>query len=154
MNRLARASVALLAAWGAAFSATVPFQMAMCLRNSDGDMHAFRRLLPLVLAIWSVWTLALAVAGWLVVALPVALFVRPRWLYSVRWPVMVACTLIPVLATSLKFDLQGLIHPDTLIDWFDYGLYTALTVSYALTMGAVYFWLTGRFLRNESAAHG
>ncbi len=65
---------------------------------------------------------------------------------------MVACTFIPLLATSLKFDLQGLIHPDTFIDWFAYGLYTALTVSYALTMGAVYFWLTSRVLRNEPAA--
>ena len=85
MKPFARASIALLAAWGAAFSTTVPFQIAMCLRNSDGDMHTFRGLLPLVLAIWSVWTFALAFAGWLLVALPVALLVRPRWLYSVRW---------------------------------------------------------------------
>ena len=82
MNPFARACISLLAAWGAAFSTTVPFQIAMCLRNSDGDMHTFRGLLPLVLAIWSVWTFALAFVGWLLVALPVALLVRPRWLYS------------------------------------------------------------------------
>ncbi len=42
---------------------------ATCIRSGG--------LLPLVLAIWSVWTFALAFVGWLLVALPVALLVRP-----------------------------------------------------------------------------
>lgn len=144
MRRLGHALLALLAAWSIAMLATIPFQTAVCLRNSDGDMHLFRHMMPLVLLIWFVWTLGLALVGWLFLALPFALLVNPKWIYRRRGWIMVACAILSAAATSFKFEVWKLFGPHLLIDTHGYALYTVFTMSYSVTMAAVYSWLAGR----------
>jgi hypothetical protein len=151
MNRLGRAVIALLAAWLAGLFVTLPFQVAVCIRNSDGDLHRFREFMPLVLGIWSVWTFVLALIGWMLVALPVAFLVNPRWLYRIRRALWVACFAVPVAATSLQFEVWKSLRPGVYVDKFNYGLYTAFALSYSVTMAAVYLRLTGRSIRSDDS---
>jgi hypothetical protein len=151
MSRLGRAAIALLAAWLAAFFVTLPFQIVVCVRNCDGELHRFREFIPLVLGIWSVWTLALSLVGWTLVILPVALFVNPRWLYRIRRVLWVASFALPVAATSIKFEVWKFRRPDVFTDRMNYALYTAFALGYAVTMTAVYLWLTGRSIRGEDS---
>lgn len=150
MTRLVHALIALLAAWLAALFVTLPFQVAVCLRNSDFHASAFWQLMPLVLGIWCIWTLALAIVGWFVLALPIALLANPRWMYRRKRILLAACLAGPIAATSLQFEVWKLLRPEPQMDKFDYALYTVFALSYAVTMAVVYLWLTGRSIRKEA----
>ncbi len=149
-TRLRHALLALLAAWAIAMLTTIPFQIAVCLRNTDRDMHLFRQMLPLVLMIWFVWTLVLALVGWLLLALPIALLVDPRWVYRMSGWFMVGCAILSIAATSFHFEVWKVLRPHIPIDKHSYVLYTVFTMSYSVTMAAVYSWLAGRSSRRRS----
>lgn len=147
--RLRNALLALLAAWAAATLATLPFQIGVCLRNSDGDMHLFRQLLPLVLIIWSLWTAGLSILGWVFVALPFALLVDSAWVHRKRAWFVAAATLAPILFTSMYFEVWRVLRArHEPIDRHSYMLYSAFTVCYAATMAVTYTWLAGRSERS------
>jgi hypothetical protein len=148
-QRLKNALLALLAAWTVATLATLPVQISVCLRNSEGDMHLFRQLLPLVLMIWSFWTAGLSIAGWLIVALPFALLVNPAWIYLKRSWFVLAGVLAPILFTTMYFEAWRVLRSKhEPIDKHSYMLYSAFTVCYAATMAATYTWLAGRSERS------
>ncbi|HVJ07499.1 MAG TPA: hypothetical protein VM554_03895 [Acidisarcina sp.] len=148
-TRLAHAVLALLAAWAVAMLTTIPFQVSVCLRNTDGDMHLFRQMIPLVVMVWSVWTFGLALLGWLLAALPITLLVNPAWIYRMRRWVVGGCVLLSVVVNVLKFEVWQLLlfRPHLPVDLRGFSLYTVFTVSYSATMAAAYAWLAGRAAR-------
>jgi hypothetical protein len=77
-ERLGRVTVAIVIGWVAGIAATFPLELAEVLRNSGGDWKLTIASLALGLMVWAMWTLGMAAVGWIVVGLPVALFVRPR----------------------------------------------------------------------------
>ena len=142
-TRFQHAVLALLAAWGAGMLSTIGEQVVICWRNSDKDIHNFWQLFPLVFMIWSVWTFAISLVGWALVALPLALLVDGRWIHHRRRGFMVACVFVSITFTTLYFQAwRALKHSQ--IDKDNYRLYTIFTVCYSVAMAAVYTWLAGR----------
>lgn len=119
--------------WLAGILATLPFQFLEVARNTDGDSRLLAAALGYGLAIWLLFTFAGVVIAWVVVVLPMALFVPSAFLLRRRVWVVVVSTLCAVLVVGREFRIWSVLdHPamDLAIFWLYLvfaGVFAAVT---------------------------
>ena len=120
-TRLKYALLAGLAGWLAGWLMTIPFVVGMAWRYVDAHVRLLPNTVAEGLVIWGAFSLTMSMAGFAALALPLLLFVSPRWI--VRWRGFLI-PLVMVVAILVLYNRLGLLsgyyflHPQILYDMF------------------------------------
>jgi hypothetical protein len=120
-TRLKYAVLAFLAGWLAGWVVTIPFVVRMAWRYVDAHASEMPNTVAEGLVVWGAFSLTMSMAGFSALALPLLLFVSPRWI--VRWRGLLI-PLVTVVAILVLYKRLGLlsgyyfVHPEILYDMF------------------------------------
>ena len=141
-----------LAGWLAGFLAALPAEIFIGLRDVGSEPKLLAATLSMGLCIWAIWTLLLALAAWLIFALPCALIADPAWLVRFRTRMLIVIGLTALLAVVLK--LWSFRDPAASTHVLRFALYVPYG-SFAVVFSVVTAWLyirlaRGRLLRSRT----
>ena len=134
--RVRKVTLAALIGWLAGLAATFPLQLAEVLRNTNGDWKLMVASLGLGLMIWAMWTLGMAVTGWIVAGLPVALFAKPPLLLQRRTTATVVSGILGLAVVAVKFRIWEMEW--TGADYLAIRLYAVFLTTFAAATAWVY----------------
>jgi hypothetical protein len=84
LKRLKLVAFGGLAGWLAGILVSLPAEILIGIRDVEGQPRLMAASLTMGIAVWIVWTLALAAAAWLIIAVPSVLIFTPGWLVRFR----------------------------------------------------------------------
>ena len=90
--------------WCAGLLASMPAELLVGWRDSQGDWRLFFAQTTAGLVAWSLWTLMLGAASWLIFAVPCVLLIPPKWLVRHRWWVLVITVVLSVRIVFMNLD--------------------------------------------------
>ena len=102
-RRLGSAALSGLYGWLASQLICLPFNLITAVRDTEGQPRLFVETLWYGLLAWGGWTLLLACFGWLLVALPLVLLVRPCLLVRLRRRILVVAVVIAAAVTGSQW---------------------------------------------------
>jgi hypothetical protein len=151
--RLKYGVLAALAGWLTGWLVTVPFKVAFAWRYVDAHANQLPESLAKGLVVWAAFSLFMAVAGFLPLALPLFLLIPPQWM--VRWRIFVipGATLLAILALNRRMGLLTIYyfrHPRVISDFF-FSAPNLFVIVFTLVMVWVYVALAKRRLSVSSA---
>jgi hypothetical protein len=91
-----------LAGWLAGFIAALPAEIFIGMRDAGGEPKLLAATLSMGLGVWAIWTLLLAVAAWLIFAVPCALMASPEWMVRFRVRLLIGVGLVALLTVFIK----------------------------------------------------
>ena len=91
-----------LAGWVAGFIAALPAEVFIGMRDAGGEPKLLAATLSMGLGVWAIWTLLLAVAAWLIFAVPCAMMASPEWLVRFRVRVLFGVGAVALLTVLIK----------------------------------------------------
>jgi hypothetical protein len=141
--RLRSSLLAALAGWFAGVLVTFPIEASVAWRNSDGQAQLMTETLALGMVVWSTWTLAFSLLGWLVVAAPVTLILSPLWLRKYKTPMVVAVGLAAVALPAHTFGLFTIFSSTRLFDAHNFWVYSLFGASFVVVFVLTYLRLVG-----------
>jgi hypothetical protein len=148
--RLRYAMLAGLAGWLAGVAVTVPFEIGVAARYLSGQAGSLLRTLAEGLAIWSAFAFFMALVAWLLLVLPVALLVPPRWIVSWRHVLVPLSPVAAALAMGLRlhiFEQRNLKSSEAFLNVF-WIAPNVFGMTFALFLTMVYVLLAARRLEN------
>jgi hypothetical protein len=146
-RRAGYAALSGVSGWLAGQIVCLPVNLITAVRNSEGQPRLFVQTLLYGLLVWSVWTLFLAIAAWLLVVLPLVMTMRPCLVVRLR-------VILSIVATLGALSLSGL-RPSMFRDsgavsfFHKFALvipYGAFAVSFTLVTTWMYILLSKRRL--------
>jgi hypothetical protein len=129
-SRIGYLALSGLAGWFAGQIATLPANLITAVRDSEGAPRLFLESIGLGLVAWGGWTLVLAGAALVFVALPIVLIVRPSLLVRFRVPIFWGAVGVAIFAVFSR--LKGFRDPAAttrLLRFFEalpYGLFASV----------------------------
>lgn len=150
MSRWRRAGYAALSGltgWLAAQIVCMPVNLITAVRDTEGQTRLFVQTLFYGLLAWGAWTLLLATAAWVLVALPLVMTMRPCLLVRLR---MIVPFVAMAGALSLAATRPTLFHDSSAVSFFHKFAqvipYGAFAVSFTLVTAWMYILLSKRRL--------
>ena len=113
-TRLKYAVLAGLAGWLAGWLVTIPFVVSMAWRYVDAHASQLPDAVAKGLVVWGAFSLFMAMAGFVPLALPLLLCVSPRWIVRWRRFLIPGVTLAAILAIYYRMGLLNgyyFLHP-------------------------------------------
>jgi hypothetical protein len=147
-TRLKYGLLAGLAGWLAGWLTTIPFEVSMAWRYVDAHASQLPDSLAKGLVVWGAFSLFMAVAGFVPLALPLLLCVSPRWIVRRRLFLIPGVTLAAILAL---YNRMGLLngyyfrHREAMVSFF-FTAPNVFIITFALVMIWVYIVLAKRRL--------
>jgi hypothetical protein len=152
-TRLKYALLAGLAGWLIGWLTTIPFVVSMAWRYVDADASQLPDSLAKGLVVWGAFTLFMAVAGFVPLALPLFLCVSPCWIVRRRGFLIPGVTLALIVALYYRMGLLNgyyLRHPRIPYSFF-ISAPNVFLITFALAMMWVYTALAKRRLSASAA---
>ena len=109
-TRLKYGALAGLAGWLAGQVVTFPFEFAVAWRYVNGQIGQLPVSLAKGLVVWGVFSLAMAMVGFIPLALPLFVFIPPRWVVRWRGLLIPATGLAAMAAMYKRMGLLNLYH--------------------------------------------
>jgi hypothetical protein len=106
--RLKYGALAAAAGWVAGWLVSFPFELALAWRYVDGHLRQLPGTLFEGLAVWAVFSLLMALAGFVPLLLPLVLLLSPGWIVLRRRWLIPAAPLVATLAIDYR---MGLLNP-------------------------------------------
>jgi hypothetical protein len=150
--RLKYGVLAALAGWLTGWLVTIPFKVTFAWRYVDGHANQLPESLAKGLLVWAAFSLFMAVAGFLPLALPLFLLISPQWMVRWRWVVIPGATLAAILALTRRMGLLNIYyfrHPQVISDFF-FSAPNLFVIVFTLVMVWVYVRLAKRRLSVSS----
>ncbi len=149
-RRLAYAATSGLTAWALAQVATFPANLATALR--DSEHHRTLETLGLGVFVWGAWTLALSMAAWLVIAVPLVLVLRPCLLVRLRRFILGGALLAAAGATLSKLRaFHDTAASTRFLQFFEMVPYFIFAAVFAAGTAWIYIALVSRWLDRHPA---
>ena len=151
-RRTGYAALSGLAGWLASQLACLPLNLITAVRDSEGQPHLFVQTLLYGLLVWGGWTLLLAFAAWLLVALPLVMTIRPCLLVRLRGVILTIAILAAAAATASRLtvyrDPAGISRWQRFAQLLPYG---GFGLTFAVVTAWVYIVLSKRRLDRAAA---
>lgn len=141
------------AGWFASQIATLPSHLLTAVRLSEGEQRLFLQSIGLGLLAWGGWTMVLAFAGALFVALPLVLAVHPERM--VRYRKSIFCVAAVAAIAISYWELRDFRDPTVATRfrrWFEVLPYGVFAVVFAVVTAWTYIFLAKRRLQAVNAA--
>lgn len=152
-RRAGYAVVSGISGWLAAQFVCLPLNVIVAVRDSEGQAKLFVETLFFGLVAWGLWTLLLAAAAWILVALPLVMTMRPCLLVRLRWAVTIVA---PLGALSLAATRPSLFHDTSAVrllhrfaQVIPYGLFA---ITFTVVTAWIYILLAKRRLDGAAAS--
>ncbi len=152
-RRIGYLALSCLAGWFAGQIATVPTNLLIAVRNSQGDQRLFAQLLVLGgFVAWGGWTFLLGLAAGLFVALPLVLVIRPCLLVRFRVAIYTVSASVAVGITLYKLhDFRDPTASSRFLRFFEALPYGIFSVVFSVTTAWVYLGLAKRRIETQDA---
>jgi hypothetical protein len=147
-TRLKYGVLAGLAGWLGGWLLTMPLELSLAWRYVDAQASRLPASLAQGLLVWAAFSLFMAMAGFVPLALPLLLCVSPRWIVRWRGFLIPGVTLAAILAIYYRMGLLNgyyFHHPHSLYSFFLTAT-NLFIVAFALVMIWVYTALAKRRL--------
>lgn len=145
--RLRYAAISGLLGWLAAQMVCLPINLIIAVRDTEGQARLFVETLGYGLLVWALWTLWLALIGWMVVALPLVMTIRPCLLVRLRGRLLLGSIALAAAVVEIHWKDFRDAGARSILQRYALMLpYFCFVVSFALVTAATYIGLSKRRL--------
>jgi hypothetical protein len=141
-ERLRCSLIAAMGGWLAGVLATLPIELHVAWRNTDGQPKLAAESFIFGMVIWATWTLYFVFVGWLVAVVPIVLIFPPAWMRHHRRLLLVTLSLASVVLPGKHFGLYTVFRNVPEFDAHNFFSYSGFGVCCAVVGLLVYLRLT------------
>lgn len=146
-TRLKLVALGGLAGWFAGFLAALPAETLIGIRDTQGEPRLLAETMMMGLAVWGVWTLLLALAAWLIFAVPFVLILPPAMLVRFQRRVLLLTAVLSILLVlSRLYSFRDHAASQLALRFFLYMPYGCFAVFFAVVTAWLYLHLARRAL--------